>query len=418
MSDLVNSTVGDYRLEEFLGAGGMGEVYRGVHTKIGRVAAIKILTASSDPGFTDRFLNEARIQAELHHPNIATLYEFTELAGRPCIIMEYVDGVTLADRIRVSTQIRPPEAVGIFLSVVEAVGYIHTSGIIHRDIKSHNIKISSNGTVKLLDFGIAQGSHTPRLTRAGQFVGTLHYCSPEQLRGDPVDHRSDIWALGILMYEMLTGKVPFDAPSAGEFIARVEKATPRPPSELVPEIPPPFDALVGRCLEKRPGRRFQSAAELAQASAGAGERHQRQPRRSSHLDQLPAAMGSLTKVVREHPVVALVSAAVLLAVVAGLAVLPGLQPSPRAPSDRTRPAAVQPPQGHTTPVSIGVVGGRAEVWVDGRNAGSTPCRFEAAVGDKIKLELRVKDRQSIRRTIEVLPHSNNYTYSMRDFKPR
>ncbi len=418
MSDLVNSTVGDYRLEEFLGAGGMGEVYRGVHTKIGRVAAIKILTTSNDPGFTDRFLNEARIQAELHHPNIATLYEFTEIAGRPCIVMEYVDGVTLADRIRVSSRIPPPEAIRIFLPVVEAVGYVHASGIIHRDIKSHNIKISSKGTIKLLDFGIAQGSHTPRLTRAGQFVGTLHYCSPEQLRGDSVDHRSDIWALGILLYEMLVGEVPFDAPSAGEFVARVERATPRRPSELAPEIPKSFDELVGRCLEKRPSRRFQSAETLATAAAATGNEHGWTPRTIPGIDQLTAIFGRLTKTVRENAVVAAGAAIVLLAVIVGLAVIPDGRSAPREPADRSRPAAVERSLGQNRPVSIAVVGGRAEVWVDGRDAGSTPCRFEAAVGEKIKIEIKMKGYQPIQRTIEVLPHSNNYTYSVRDFKPR
>ncbi len=417
MSDLVNSIVGDYRLEEFLGAGGMGEVYRGVHTKIGRVAAVKILTVSGDPGFTDRFLNEARIQAELNHPNIATLYEFTEFDGRPCIVMEYVDGVTLADRIRVSTRLEPPEAVRIFRPVAEAVGYIHASGIIHRDIKSHNIKISSKGTVKLLDFGIARGAATPRLTRAGQFVGTLHYCSPEQLRGDAVDHRSDIWALGILMYEMLVGEVPFDAPSAGEFVARVEKAEQRPPSELVPGLPPALDRLVGRCLDKRPDRRYQSAEELAAASAGALEVGSNIQRRAPRADQLPPLLGRISQIVKNHALLAAGGAVLFLIVVIGLAFMPSQSTRPGDPSGRSHPAADRP-RGAVRPVSIGMVGGKADVWVDGRNSGPTPCRFEAAVGEKIDIELRVRGYQPLRRTIEVLPHSNSYTYSIRDFKPR
>lgn len=417
MSDLVNSIVGDYRLEEFLGAGGMGEVYRGVHTKIGRVAAVKILTASSDPGFTDRFLNEARIQAELNHPNIATLYEFTEFAGRPCIVMEYVDGVTLADRIRVATRIQPSEAGRIFLPVVEAVGYIHANGIIHRDIKSHNIKISSRGHVKLLDFGIARGAATPRLTRAGQFVGTLHYCSPEQLRGDPVDHRSDIWALGILLFEMLVGEVPFDAPSAGEFVARVERAAPRPPSELVPNLPPSVDGLVGRCLEKRPDRRFQSADELAAALAGnldVGHRTEWDTRR---VDRISPILKRVSEFVGNHTVAVAAAAALLLMVVVGLAFIPSQRAAPPEPSRRSSPATDRS-RGAARPVSISMVGGQAEVRVNGRSSGSTPCRFEAAVGDKIDIELRVRGYQPLRRTIEILPHSNSYTYSIRDFKQR
>lgn len=417
MSDLVHSTVGDYRLEEFLGAGGMGEVYRGVHTRIGRVAAVKVLTASSDPGFTDRFLNEARIQAELNHPNIATLYEFTEFDGRPCIIMEYVDGVTLADRIRVSTRIRPSEAVRIFLPIVEAVGYIHGSGIIHRDIKSHNIKISSKGTVKLLDFGIARGATTPRFTKAGQFVGTLHYCSPEQLRGDPVDHRSDIWALGILIYEMLVGEVPFDAPSAADFIARVEKVEPRPPSELVPDLPRSLDEVIHGCLEKRPDRRFQSAEELTGVLASVLDGGLRAPPPSRGRDKLPPIFRRVREVVRNHVLLATGAAVLLTIVIGGLAFVPSDRTPPTGPADRSSPVAEQPRGGEQS-VSIGMVGGQAQVWVDGRNVGPSPCRFNATIGNKIDLELRVRDYRPLRRTIEILPHSNSYTYSIHDFEPR
>ena len=418
MADLVNSVVGDYRLEEFLGAGGMGEVYRGVHSKIGRVAAIKILTAVRDPGFTERFLNEARIQAGLHHPNIATLYDFIEYRGQPCIVMEYVDGVTLADRIRASGRLPPDQALELFRPIVEAVGYIHANGIVHRDLKSHNIKISSRGAVKLLDFGIAKGSATPRLTMAGQFVGTLRYCSPEQLRGEAVDHRSDIWALGILLYEMLVGEVPFDAPSAGEFVARVERSEHRPPSAVVAGVPPAVDALVQRCLEKRPERRFQSARELADAVDAALAPVRRSRRR--HVANGVRAAPVLHRVMdglRRHAVgVAAVAAIGVLGVI-GLALLPAHRESIPQPGARTRQTAPRPTSGNQ-PVSISLLGGRAEVWVDGRRAGPTPCRFEAVVVETIDIELRVPGYRPLRRSIEVLPHSNTYNYSIRDFKAR
>jgi serine/threonine-protein kinase len=417
MADLVNSVVGDYRLEEFLGAGGMGEVYRGVHSKIGRVAAIKILTAVRDPGFTERFLNEARIQAGLHHPNIATLYDFIEYRGQPCIVMEYVDGVTLADRIRASGRLPPDQALELFRPIVEAVGYIHANGIVHRDLKSHNIKISSRGAVKLLDFGIAKGSATPRLTLAGQFVGTVHYCSPEQLRGEAVDHRSDIWALGILLYEMLVGDVPFDAPSAGEFAALVERAAQRPPSTVVTGVPAAVDAVVQRCLEKRPERRFSSASELGEAAAAAlaGQRPGiGKPARGAGL---APSLGRMMDGLRRHAVAVAAVAAIGALGVIGLALMPDHRESPPPPGARTRQTAPRPTSGNQ-PVSISLLGGRAEVWVEGRQAGPTPCRFEAAVGDTIDVELRVPGYRPLRRSIEVLPHSNTYTYSIRDFKAR
>jgi serine/threonine-protein kinase len=215
-SHLINSSIGEYRIIDRLGEGGMGEVYRGVHNKIGRVAAVKILsTAVSNPEFIERFLNEARIQARLHHPNVAPLFDFLEFQGRPCIIMEFVEGQTLADLIRIRGALHQQEMVAIFRSIVEALDYVHSQGIIHRDIKSTNIKITPAGQVKLLDFGIAKSGNSPALTVTGGFVGTLQYISPEQFTGGNADARSDIWAAGVLLYEMSTGRLPFEANSVG-----------------------------------------------------------------------------------------------------------------------------------------------------------------------------------------------------------
>jgi serine/threonine-protein kinase len=275
---LLNSMVGEYRLIDFLGAGGMGEVYRGMHDKIGRVAAIKVLTvaARSDPGFVQRFFNEARIQASLQHPNIATLYDFLECQGQPCIVMEYVDGQTLCDRVRPYGPMHPTEALQIFAAVVDAITYIHANGIIHRDIKSNNIKIGTGGQVKLLDFGIAKGNMSPGLTETGSVVGTLEYISPEQLATGAADPRSDIWALGVLLYEMMTGRVPFEAQTLGALcdkISRVEYPSPR---QLNPTVPSDVASIISRCLKKNPSERFQSAAALladvrrAQAALAAG----------------------------------------------------------------------------------------------------------------------------------------------------
>lgn len=261
---LLNSMVGEYRLIDFLGEGGMGEVYRGVHAKLGRVAAIKVLnqTARREQGFVDRFFNEARIQESLHHPNIAAVYDFTEVQGQPCIIMEYVDGDTLCDRVRPYGPMPTAEALRIFSSVVDAIAYVHSHGVIHRDIKSNNIKIGTQGQVKLLDFGIAKGGASPALTQAGSVIGTIEYLSPEQISTGHADERSDIWALGVLLYEMATGRVPFQAQTIGALCAQISNADYPPLRQLNPAAPAAVDALVSRCLKKNAADRYQSAAML------------------------------------------------------------------------------------------------------------------------------------------------------------
>ncbi|MCA1816816.1 MAG: serine/threonine protein kinase [Acidobacteria bacterium] len=267
MRPLINQNVGGYRVVEFLGAGGMGEVYRAVHSKIGRVAAVKVLTqASAEDGLLERFFNEARIQSGLHHPNIATLYDFVELEGQPCIIMEYVDGQTLCERTRPHGPLPLAEVVYIFQSVVEAVAYIHNHGVVHRDIKSVNIKIDSAGQVKLLDFGIAKAETSTQLTATGSVIGTLEYIAPEQLMGGTADARSDIWALGVLLYEMVTGRVPFEALTLGELCKKIERVDYVPASVLNPSVPREVTAVISRCLRKNPTDRYRLAQDRPPAS--------------------------------------------------------------------------------------------------------------------------------------------------------
>src|SRR5215210_2223171 len=186
---LINAIIGEYRLVDKLGEGGMGEVYRAVHSKIGRPAAVKVLSqASHGPEFIERFLNEARIQASLQHTNIVTLYDFLEFKGQPCIIMEYIEGQTLTECIREEVGgLALPDALRIFRALAEALHYVHQQGIIHRDIKSNNIRITPSGQVKLLDFGIAKSGSSPALTVTGAFIGTLQYLSPEQMQGGITD---------------------------------------------------------------------------------------------------------------------------------------------------------------------------------------------------------------------------------------
>lgn len=261
---LLNQSVGDYRLVEFIGAGGMGEVYRAVHSKIGRVAAVKILTtAAPDSDFVQRFLNEARVHASLQHPNIATLYDFLEFGGRPCIVMEYLDGETLADRLRRRGPLGADDAWSVFAAIVSAVAYVHDQGIVHRDLKPDNIRITSKGVAKLLDFGIARGAATPQFTRVGNVIGTMTYLAPEQLHGEPATARSDVWALGVLLYEILIGRVPFDAPNMPALLDKIRTGNYTKPSvarstdePLSDDAARRIDRIVARCLRRNPNDRY------------------------------------------------------------------------------------------------------------------------------------------------------------------
>src|SRR5437867_2424892 len=265
----LNTHIGHYRLVEFLGMGAMGEVYRAVHTRIDRVAALKVLSRTDqDPKFIQRFLNEARIHAGLHHPNIVTLYDFLEFDGKPCLVMEYVDGTTLAEHLRVRGPLPLSEAIFIFQRIVEAVSHVHGHGIVHRDIKSHNIKISTRNEVKLLDFGIAKDAMTPTLTREGHFVGTMQYVAPEQLAGATAgDQRADIWALGVLLYEMVTAQLPFEADTVTECIRKITSVSYPSPESLNPALPGEAQAIIHKCLQKKPAHRYPTARDLLQDTA-------------------------------------------------------------------------------------------------------------------------------------------------------
>src|SRR5215207_10110760 len=264
-----SSVIGEYRVVDYLGEGGMGQVYRAVHSKINSVVAIKALTnAGHSLGSIERFLNEACIQARLQHPNIATLYDFVECEGQPCIIMEYVDGQTLAERIRELGQLPLHEALHVLQKIGEALEYIHENGIVHRDIKSNNVKITSRWQVKLLDFGIARAEAGQAMTQVGMVIGTPIYLSPEQLRGERADARSDIWALGVLLYEMLTGDMPFKATTFGELYERITAGGYPPPAALNRAVPRGAEEIIARCLKKNAAERYQTVHELLSDVSG------------------------------------------------------------------------------------------------------------------------------------------------------
>jgi eukaryotic-like serine/threonine-protein kinase len=395
---LLNTSVGEYRLEDFLGAGGMGEVYRGVHTKIGRVAAIKVLTVAArrEQGFVERFFNEARIQASLQHPNIATLYDFMEFQGQPCIIMEYIDGQTLCDRVRPYGALHPAEALNIFAAVADAIAYIHGHGVIHRDIKSNNIKISTAGQVKLLDFGIAKGNMSPGLTETGSVVGTLEYISPEQLATGHADPRSDIWALGVLLYEMTTGRVPFEAQTLGALCDMIGRADYAAPRQLNPALPSEVAAIIARCLKKNPAERYQTAGALLQdvrrASASLSvptpePAHPHDPtglRTTTHAPTdswLARHWLKLSGVAVVFAVFAVFAAAGLYYALAGDANAP-------APVNVNVSALASNSGARTKTIRVEMSDGPAEIWMGDKMLGVGQASVTAHVGDWVELRLR------------------------------
>ncbi len=268
---MIGTTVQHYRIGERLGAGGMGEVYRGEDTRLGRPVALKFLPPSlkSDPESRARLLNEARAASMLRSPNIAVTYDIGEEGGTDFIVMEYVDGELLSTRAAAGP-LPVGEAVDVGVQVADALDEAHARGIIHRDIKSANLMRTARGLVKVLDFGLAKfvthgGAREltqAQMTMAGMVVGTVSYMAPEQALGRPVDERADLFSLGVVLFELLTGRMPFDGTSPTEIIDHILHEQPPPPSRHASGVPPSLDAVVARALEKDPEFRYQHARDM------------------------------------------------------------------------------------------------------------------------------------------------------------
>jgi eukaryotic-like serine/threonine-protein kinase len=252
---------GRYKIIEKVGGGGMADVYKAEDQVLGRTVALKILHKqfASDEGFLERFRREARAAAKLTHPNIVSIYDVGEEGGVHFIVMEFVKGMTLKKLIQKDAPLSTEKVVHISMQIAKAMEFAHEHEIIHRDIKPQNVIITDNGEIKVTDFGIARAGATSTMTRTGAVMGTAHYISPEQAQGSIVGPTTDIYSLGVVMYEMATGELPFRGENPVSVALKHINDTPIPPRSVFGDIPVSLEAVIIKCMTKNPNERYRSA---------------------------------------------------------------------------------------------------------------------------------------------------------------
>jgi len=268
---VVGQTLGHYRIAEKIGAGGMGEVYRVHDEHLDREVAIKVLTPGtlSDEHSRKRFRKEALALSKLNHPNVATIHDFDSQQGVDFLVMEYIPGITLSEKVAAGA-LPEKEVLRLGVQLAEGLAAAHDHGVVHRDLKPGNLRVTSDGRLKILDFGLAKlwrpvtaSAATESLSEPQAMAGTLPYMAPEQLLGGEIDARTDLHAAGLVLYEMATGRYPFADVENSRLIGAILRNPPLPPTALNPKLSPELERIIGKCLEKEPENRYQSAKELA-----------------------------------------------------------------------------------------------------------------------------------------------------------
>jgi serine/threonine-protein kinase len=275
---MIGTTIGQYEVLEKLGEGGMGVVYKAQDTKLDRPVALKFLPQQLNTTEADRnrFIQEARAASALNHPNVCTIHDIQEHNGQLFLVMEFVDGQTLREKKSLTRK----QAVEIGMQIADGLAAAHEKGIVHRDIKPENIMVRKDGIVQIMDFGLAKLRGVSRLTREGSTVGTAGYMSPEQIQGQDADHRSDIFSLGVVLYEIFTGAPPFKGVHETAISYEIVNVDPPPMTTAVPDIDPALDAIVLECLAKEPSERYQAVGEVAKEL----RRFKRESTRSRTMD--------------------------------------------------------------------------------------------------------------------------------------
>ena len=269
---MIGQLLGNYKIEAKLGEGGMGAVYRGVDTMLDREVAIKALKPelASQTAIVERFRSEAVTLAKLNHPNIAALYTMFRQGEELYMVLEFVRGETLDEILQKRGALPADEVIPVFCQILDGIDHAHELGIVHRDIKPANMMLTEGGKLKVLDFGIARLLGSARMTRAGNIIRTLEYMAPEQVKGQETDARSDIYALGMMLYEVLTGKTPFDTENEFELMKLQTEEMPVLPRTINPAIPEEVEAAIMQAIAKNPDERYQTAGEFREVLLDAG----------------------------------------------------------------------------------------------------------------------------------------------------
>jgi eukaryotic-like serine/threonine-protein kinase len=351
-------TIGKYQLVRVIGEGGMGRVYEAIDPIIGRRVAIKTISGNvvADPETRSRFFREAQAAGRLSHPNLITIHDIGDAEGTPYIVMEFLEGMDLNHKIR-QERLSYDTKLQIMIDVCEGLSFAHGHDIIHRDIKPANIFITTHGRAKILDFGLARGTLSD-VTQTGKILGTPNYMSPEQIRGDDVDHRSDIFATGVVFYELLSGRKAFEGDSIPTTLYKVLETQPQPVHLLDDQLPATLSTVIERALTKDRLARFQTSSEMLEAVLQAHGRTTPVERSTLHtLPSAAAAAAPTREIVAPArrsglPVAAWAIAGLAIAGIAGFALLSQRTPTTIAPAIAQPEPAPRPSEPAAAPVAV------------------------------------------------------------------